>query len=93
MDCVFCFEFAVSYWLQLDCILIRFDVPQDCIMKNLLMVTSLIILGNKIRHEYFQDEVFGELNNVVTQDGRPRCIVLVAHWMIDRGCRWRVRLE
>ena len=57
------------------------------------MVASLIILGNKIRREYFQDEVFGELNNVVIQDGRPRRIVLVAHWMIDIGCRQRVRLE
>ena len=93
MDCVFCFEFAVSYWLQLDWILIRFDVPHDCIMKNLLMVASLIILGNKIRREYFQDEVFGELSSVVIQVGRPRCIVLVARWMIDLGCRWRVRLE
>ena len=93
MDCVFCFEFAVSYWLQLDWILIRFDVPRDYIMKILLMVASLIILGNKIRREYLQDEIFGELSSVVIQVGRPRYIVLVARWMIDLGCRWRVRLE
>ena len=78
MDCVFCFKFAVSYWLQL---------------KNPLMVASLIILGNKIRREYLQDEIIGELSYVVIQDGRPRRIVLVARWMIDNGCRWRVRLE
>ena len=93
MDCVFCFEFAVSYWLQLDCILIQFEVPHDCIMKNLLMVASLIIIGNKKQREYLQDGIFGELNSVVVQDGRLRRIVLVARWMIDIGCRWRVRLE
>ena len=60
---------------------------------NTLMVASLIILGDKIRREYFQDEVFGELNSVVIQDGRSRRIVQVARWMIDIGCRWRVRLE
>ena len=93
MNCVFCFEFAVSYWLQLDCILILFDVPHDYIMKILLMVASLIILGNKIQYEYLQDEIIVELSRVVIQDGRRRCIVLVARWMIDIGCQWRVRLE
>ena len=58
-------------------------------MKILLMVASLIILGNKIRCEYLQDEIIGELSCVVFQDGRPRRIVLVARWMIDIGCRWR----
>ena len=62
-------------------------------MKILLMVASLIILGNKIRCEYLQDEIIGELSSVVIQDGHPRRIVLVARWMIDIGFRWRVRLE
>ena len=62
-------------------------------MNILLMVASLIILGNKIQREYLQDEIIDELSNVVIQDGRPRRIVLVARWMIDIGFRWRVRLE
>ena len=92
---IVCFVSNLLCLIGCNWIVFQFDLSCliDCIMRNLLMVASLIILGNKIRREYFQDEVFGELSSEVIQVGRPRCIVLVARWMIDLGCRWRVRLE
>ena len=47
------------------CINLNLPYLIGCIINNLLVVASLMILGSKIQREYLQDEIFVDLNSVL----------------------------